>query len=181
MSWTWNWDHHTSVTGLCFSSSQFPGHMQKWLKRWLWLGTCLHIYVVAVGLSLRAIPHQCCVWMRAQEWGSTVKTWLQCKTQATFCLAPEHLDFAPLKGAERLHSATPSKCHILGMEPPYGKAQMSPRALHPPRGETSTLQPLHCSGFVWSLTCMVTDMEVLNSLPWSNRGRTCLPPQPGRH
>lgn len=66
--------------------------------------------------------------------------------------------------------------------PPYGKRQMSSGALHPPRVEASTLQLLHCSGFVWSPTCIVIDMEVKvpNSPLWSNRGRTCLPPQSGR-
>lgn len=41
-----------------------------------WLGTCLLIYVVAIGLSFRAIPPHCCDWMKAQEWGSSARAWL---------------------------------------------------------------------------------------------------------
>lgn len=82
-----------------------------------WLGMCLHIYVVATGLSLRAIPDHCCAWMRAQKWGSTAGAWLWCERQATFCLAPAALDFAPPKGAEHLLPATPVRCHDLGTEP----------------------------------------------------------------
>lgn len=82
-----------------------------------WLGTCLHIYLVAIGLSFRAIPHHCWDRIKAQEWGSTPTAWLWGKRQVTFCLAPADLDFAPPKGAGRLRPATHLKCHILGMEP----------------------------------------------------------------
>lgn len=130
-----------------------------------WLGMCLHICGVAIGLSLRAIAHHCCAWMRAQEWGSTARAWLQCKRQATFCLAAEDLDFAPPKELNISCLLPLSSVTSWAWSPPYGKTQMSSGALHTPRGEASTLQLLHCSGFVWSPTCIVTRSRSLIAHP----------------
>lgn len=80
-----------------------------------WLGTCLHIYGYRALLQSNTSS---LLWL---EEGPGIG--LHCQGMAAgqetsnFCLAPADVDFAPPKGAGRLLSATPVKCHILGTEP----------------------------------------------------------------